>query len=674
MDNGEPSKQAGEEMADDFRTGLNTAKELGFPSRPSSKPHNRPQGHPEAPEGISRGNGPGYQPGQGSSYSAQPDSSGDKADGAGGKPGESGGKTDETGQTANQARGGPEGPSQGRQGASDSSGKSPDSSLEGSSRGAPGRSGGLSDLGTGFPESGTGTAGLGGSAGTAGAAEGAAGTAAGAAVGGSAGTAAGAAAGATAGSVAGPAGTAAGAAAGLVLPGILKVAICFALMIAVCMAFFMSIPSFLFDNPDATVNRQVLEETYNNYYNMISDEYLNDIWRAQEAAEADTAKIFAEAGGSVSGVTEPPSLYPHIRMQDSERDKLSSFLDSSDYDSLVFHKSTLFLRSVEEYEKAAQSNINLVLSLIDTQKKNWFSSIFESVADKITGGWYSEFTTWIDSKWNGFWQEFIQQDLYSITVGDTWVEEIEYHTPDGLPYYRRIAHVTIDYTYDLKDRGIAFYADKVGANQDQIDRAAEMANYLADLFGSTSDEYFGMWVDGGYYTDAIQGGTVGNNIANALVQLKDKVSGMEYDPGGTFVFPLQGYDHPPMSSHYGPRQLASDPWHTGIDFAAPTGTPILSAMDGVVLFTAQMPNGFGNYIVVYHGDSNGEPVATMYGHMSAFGSYRAGDRVSAGDVIGYVGSTGLSTGPHLHFQLHVGDVTQNPVEFFEYLSYLRPYD
>ena len=64
----------------------------------------------------------------------------------------------------------------------------------------------------------------------------------------------------------------------------------------------------------------------------------------------------------------------------------------------------------------------------------------------------------------------------------------------------------------------------------------------------------------------------------------------------------------------------------------------------------------------------------IYGHMSAFGSYRAGDRVSAGDVIGYVGSTGLSTGPHLHFQLHVGDVTQNPVEFFEYLSYLRPYD
>ena len=51
MDNGEPSKQAGEEMADDFRTGLNTAKDLGFPSRPSSKPHNRPQGHPEAPEG-----------------------------------------------------------------------------------------------------------------------------------------------------------------------------------------------------------------------------------------------------------------------------------------------------------------------------------------------------------------------------------------------------------------------------------------------------------------------------------------------------------------------------------------------------------------------------------------------------------------------------------------------
>ena len=91
-----------------------------------------------------------------------------------------------------------------------------------------------------------------------------------------------------------------------------------------------------------------------------------------------------------------------------------------------------------------------------------------------------------------------------------------------------------------------------------------------------------------------------------------------------------------------------------------------------MLFTAKMPNGFGNYVVVYHGEKDGEAVCTMYAHMSRFGSYDSGDPVNAGDVIGYVGSSGLSTGPHLHFQLHVGNTVRNPVEFFEFLDYLRP--
>lgn len=161
-------------------------------------------------------------------------------------------------------------------------------------------------------------------------------------------------------------------------------------------------------------------------------------------------------------------------------------------------------------------------------------------------------------------------------------------------------------------------------------------------------------------------------FVKGITSLSDKIEGMAYDSDDTHMFPLKGYSQPNLSSAYGPRDFVADSWHTGIDFAAPTGTEILAAADGVVLFIAQMPNGFGNYIVVYHGEQNGQPVSTMYAHMAAFGSYRAGDRINAGDTVGYVGSTGLSTGPHLHFQLHVGNNVRNPVEFFDFLDYLRP--
>ena len=84
--------------------------------------------------------------------------------------------------------------------------------------------------------------------------------------------------------------------------------------------------------------------------------------------------------------------------------------------------------------------------------------------------------------------------------------------------------------------------------------------------------------------------------------------------------------------------------HTGIDFAAPTGTPVRSVGDGVVDF-AGWRGGYGNYIVVTH--RNGQ--ATAYGHLSRI-NVKKGQRVEQGMNIGAVGSTGVSTGPHLHFE------------------------
>lgn len=96
-------------------------------------------------------------------------------------------------------------------------------------------------------------------------------------------------------------------------------------------------------------------------------------------------------------------------------------------------------------------------------------------------------------------------------------------------------------------------------------------------------------------------------------------------------------------------------WHTGVDLASSVGTPVKAANGGVVIFAGWNSFGYGNTIVLSHG-----PFSTVYGHLSGI---NVGCRqvVSAGQVIGAVGSTGNSSGPHLHFEIRYLDVPQNPV-------------
>jgi murein DD-endopeptidase MepM/ murein hydrolase activator NlpD len=96
--------------------------------------------------------------------------------------------------------------------------------------------------------------------------------------------------------------------------------------------------------------------------------------------------------------------------------------------------------------------------------------------------------------------------------------------------------------------------------------------------------------------------------------------------------------------------------HMGTDYAAPMGTPVHASGDARVSFVGQR-NGYGNAVVLAHSNS----VSTLYGHMSRFAKHiRAGTRVQQGDVIGYVGMTGLATGPHLHYEYLVNGVHKNP--------------
>lgn len=117
-----------------------------------------------------------------------------------------------------------------------------------------------------------------------------------------------------------------------------------------------------------------------------------------------------------------------------------------------------------------------------------------------------------------------------------------------------------------------------------------------------------------------------------------------------------------IASGFGYR---SDPFtkvrkmHEGMDFTAKTGTPIFATGDGVVASADNSKSGYGNHIEIKHGFG----YMTLYGHLSKY-NCRAGQRVKRGDIIGYVGSTGRSEAPHLHYEVHKDGKVVNPINFY----------
>jgi murein DD-endopeptidase MepM/ murein hydrolase activator NlpD len=96
--------------------------------------------------------------------------------------------------------------------------------------------------------------------------------------------------------------------------------------------------------------------------------------------------------------------------------------------------------------------------------------------------------------------------------------------------------------------------------------------------------------------------------------------------------------------------------HKGVDYAARTGTPIMAAGDGRVAFVGWR-NGYGRAVIIDHGQGR----STLYGHMSAWGKEKQGQHVSQGSIIGYVGASGLATGPHLHYEFRINGTQVNPL-------------
>ncbi len=143
-----------------------------------------------------------------------------------------------------------------------------------------------------------------------------------------------------------------------------------------------------------------------------------------------------------------------------------------------------------------------------------------------------------------------------------------------------------------------------------------------------------------------------NTVATVQPQVKGSVPSL---------YPVE-MQYARKSSGFGRRSApvkGASTSHKGVDLAAPIGTPIYVTGDGVVT-RAGWANGYGKVVYVDHGNG----IETRYAHMSGFAT-EAGTPVRKGDLIGYVGSTGRSSGPHLHYEVRIDGVAQNPTSFMQ---------
>jgi murein DD-endopeptidase MepM/ murein hydrolase activator NlpD len=178
--------------------------------------------------------------------------------------------------------------------------------------------------------------------------------------------------------------------------------------------------------------------------------------------------------------------------------------------------------------------------------------------------------------------------------------------------------------------------------------------------------YEQIYQDGKYLRDGeVLAAEFVNNgkVYRAVRYLSESGSAGYYTPSGLAMrkaFLRAPLDFTRVSSAFNPHRLHpilnTIRGHMGTDYAAPTGTPVRAAGDGHVSF-AGWRGGYGNALLLQHGGN----ISTLYGHMSRFAkNIHVGTRVQQGDVIGYVGMTGLATGPHLHYEYLMNGVHRNP--------------
>jgi murein DD-endopeptidase MepM/ murein hydrolase activator NlpD len=229
---------------------------------------------------------------------------------------------------------------------------------------------------------------------------------------------------------------------------------------------------------------------------------------------------------------------------------------------------------------------------------------------------------------------------------------------------KRLAYGTIDSSL-FESAANAGLSDRVIMNIAGI--FAWDVDFVLDI--RSGDNYYvqyeEIWQDGEYVTDGeiIAAEFNNNGRTHQAVRFVDGEGRSDYyTPDGHSVrkaFIRAPVDFTRISSNFNPRRrhpiLNTIRAHKGVDYAAPRGTPIKAAGDGKVIFRG-VKGGYGNTIILQHGGN----ITTLYAHMSRFAGLRVGSRVRQGQTIGYVGSTGLATANHLHYEYRLNGAHRNP--------------
>jgi len=221
--------------------------------------------------------------------------------------------------------------------------------------------------------------------------------------------------------------------------------------------------------------------------------------------------------------------------------------------------------------------------------------------------------------------DLIREVFWDMTEIDHWIETVAHTDSDGETWYERILHIVIT------QRTAGEQAKIYRFNDDQRE-------VLEDLLSGDYDQYFIALITG----------------------LRHLGDGTAVIAEGLYIWPSAASDY--VTSFFGTRLhpiLGVYKTHTGIDIGAGYGTAVLTAADGVVTTAAYDAGGYGNYLIIDHGNGN----MTLYAHMSQM-SVAVEQTVKQGQTIGLAGSTGMSTGPHLHFEVYVGGTRVDPLLYF----------
>ena len=234
------------------------------------------------------------------------------------------------------------------------------------------------------------------------------------------------------------------------------------------------------------------------------------------------------------------------------------------------------------------------------------------------------------------------------------------------PIERRVMVASGEITSSLYAAGA-----KSGLSNAAINTMANAFSYDIDFSQDLRDGdrfqvvYEEIWRDG----ERLRGGDV---IAASFINRGKEFTAVRYERNGkTEYFDIAGrplkksfmrmpIEFARISSRFNPKRrhpvLGTVRAHKGVDYAAGTGTPIMAAGEARVSFVGWQ-NGYGRTVVLDHGRG----YTTLYGHMSRFGKYKTGQRVAQGAVIGYVGMTGLASGPHLHYEFRINGSHRDPL-------------